>query len=65
MNERFERFLCLLVCPACQGNLEFKIFEENEDMPKEGLLICRDCSLWFPITKLYTTHVYSWTSTTS
>lgn len=41
----------LLVCPGCRGELVLETCELNEqDTCREGLLACKVCPQWYPIT---------------
>jgi len=39
----------LLACPQCQGSLDQETFQPSELLAREGILICKSCSSWFPI----------------
>jgi len=41
--------LDILACPICKGDLELVVDEENEEEILEGKLICRKCSIEYPI----------------
>ena len=45
--------LKILVCPVCRGGLELSVFsaEGNGGEIAEGLLSCKGCERWYPVTK--------------
>ncbi|MCX8169516.1 MAG: Trm112 family protein [Candidatus Methanomethyliaceae archaeon] len=44
-----RKLLDILACPMCKYYpLELIVFEEREEI-EEGLLICNNCSRWYPI----------------
>lgn len=43
-----KRLLNFIVCPLCQKSLELRIFQEEKEEIKEGLLLC-PCGQFFPI----------------
>lgn len=44
-----RRLLEILACPICKHfPLELTVFEEKDEID-EGILICNNCSRWYPI----------------
>ncbi len=41
----------ILVCPACKGELELKVEEENDTEIVTGSLYCRRCDVDYPISE--------------
>jgi len=41
--------LDILACPICKGDLDLVVDEENEEEILEGKLICKKCSIEYPI----------------
>jgi uncharacterized protein YbaR (Trm112 family) len=42
--------LDILCCPVCKGDLELRATEEGAGEILEGSLLCRICSVEYPIT---------------
>jgi len=45
-----NKFLNLLACPNCRGDLTLDCFEASGVLCKEGILTCRSCGVWYPVT---------------
>ncbi|KAA0004443.1 MAG: Trm112 family protein [Thermoplasmata archaeon] len=44
-----EKFVQLMCCPACRGELELQVKEKEGDDILEGMLICRECKAEYEI----------------
>jgi uncharacterized protein YbaR (Trm112 family) len=44
-----KELMNILVCPVCQGDLELKVTEENNDEVVTGSLRCSRCGVAYPI----------------